>query len=73
MREILINKEVYAMCVQCDLILAEVDPEAYNDPDKYRISRRVVYEAAQRHKELAPTHRVLVYDRVENAKRTLPN
>ena len=73
MREIVIAREISAICLTCDKVIAEIDLESLCDPDKYIISRRVVYESAQRHKELAPEHRVMVYDRVEHDRRTIPN
>jgi len=62
-------KEIFAFCFTCDMVLAEVDAKALNDPEKYAISRRVVYESAERHRELAPGHNVVVYDQAEMLKR----
>jgi len=62
-------KEIFAFCFTCDMVLAEVDSNALSEPEKYIISRRVVYESAERHKKLAPEHNVVVYDQAEALKR----
>jgi len=63
-------KSIWAYCEDCDKVLAETH-EA--DPELRPIARRVVYEAANRHKELAPDHCVKVFDAEEYARRNIPN
>lgn len=63
-------KSIYAYCQTCDLLLAETHE---TDPDLLPIARRVVYEAANRHKKLAPEHHVVVFDAKEYARCTIPN
>lgn len=63
-------KSIWAYCQDCDKVLAETH-EA--DPELRPIARRVVYEAANRHKELAPEHHVVVFDAKEYARCTIPN
>ena len=70
MERVIKIKSIFAFCRTCDLVLAETSEK---DPDLKGIARRVVYEAANRHKELAPNHRVMVVDFDEYAKRTIPN
>jgi len=62
-------REIFAYCETCSKVIAEIDLNSYNDPEKYVISRRVVYEAAERHKELAPEHKVIVFDQAEILRR----
>jgi len=66
-------REIFAYCFKCEKVIAEIDLNSYNDPEKFVISRRVVYESAERHKELAPKHKVIVYDLQESARQTMPN
>lgn len=65
-------REIFAFCFDCDKTIAEIDLNSYDDPDKYKISRRVVYESAKRHREMTEKygeHEVLVYDLQEFARR----
>jgi len=62
MKELIKTESVYSFCLTCDKILAEIDPESLGDLDKFEISRRVVYESAERHADLSTEHEVFVYD-----------
>lgn len=67
------KEKIFAYCQTCTRVLAELDPKAVIGTDEYSISRRVVYESAQSHKKQLPHHRVMVIDRREKAKASLPN
>jgi hypothetical protein len=62
-------KSIWAYCDDCDRVLAETHEE---NPELRPIARRVVYESAQRHKDMTE-HRVIVCDFDEYARRTIPN
>ena len=66
MKELLTAGEIFAFCETCDIVLAEIDPDSLGDLDKFGISRRVVYESAQRHAEQSDEHEVFVYDPTED-------
>lgn len=68
MREVKI-KSIYAYCKTCCQVLAETHE---TDPFLKPIARRVIYESANRHKEISE-HSVMVVDPQEYARRTIPN
>lgn len=70
MERVIKIKSLFAICQTCDLVLAETSEK---DPFFKPIARRVIYEAAQRHKELAPDHKVVVFDAQEYARCNIPN
>lgn len=70
MERVIKIKSIFAICRTCDLVLAETSEK---DPLYKAIARRVVYESANRHKELAHDHSVVVFDAQEYARCNIPN